>query len=163
MCDKATDCRACCKTDCDLSRDPFCFADCIVTCPKPSPPPGPNCDPNNPTNVYQCDFDNCIYNATNALVPFLGKTDRANDINSIAQFSCGTQPVGSLGSQLGFGGGGFFGQVLVQTAKQFGSQENSQLVLQHALQSVAKSHISIFLELKCFLGFIVTLNFTKKQ
>ena len=85
-----------CGVSCDLC-DPFngTYLDCSENCGKCNgPAPNPNCDPNDPTTVYQCDFDNCIYNATTALVPFLGKTDRAKDINYIAQFSCGTQPVG---------------------------------------------------------------------
>ena len=95
-CETSTDCNDCCTAACEWDRgNPgLCRQLCMNNCKNPNPPPNPNCDPNDPTTVYQCDFDNCIYNATNALVPFLGKTDRANDIKSIAQFSCGTQPVG---------------------------------------------------------------------
>ena len=92
-CETSDNCNKCCMDYCGGGRTGYaCYTSCIQGCSTPTLAPGPNCDPNDPTNVYQCDMDNCLFNAKNSLKPFLG--DRIEDINDIAQFSCGSQPVG---------------------------------------------------------------------
>ena len=88
-------CSTCCSAQCQFAHGPACMIECMHNCKDTGPllPPNPNCDHNDPTTVYQYDMDNCLANAQNALLPFLGK-QRMSNIKEIAQFSCGTQSVG---------------------------------------------------------------------